>query len=67
MSITYAHVLIVRSKLFVNKVHFRYFKNKKTRRTVQCVWSGAVAERLRHRSREQRVPSSSPAGTSVLR
>ena len=28
---------------------------------------GAVAERLRHRSREQRVPSSSPAWTSVLR
>ena len=29
--------------------------------------SGAVAERLRHCSREQRVPSSSPAWTSVLR
>ena len=28
---------------------------------------GAVAERIRHRSREQRVPSSSPAWTSVLR
>ena len=28
---------------------------------------GAVAERLRHRFREQRVPSSSPAWTSVLR
>ena len=28
---------------------------------------GAVAERLRHRSREQRVPSSSPAWPSVLR
>ena len=27
----------------------------------------SVAERLRHRSREQRVPSSSPAWTSVLR
>ena len=26
-----------------------------------------VAERLRHRSREQRVPNSSPAWTSVLR
>ena len=25
--------------------------------------SGAVAERLRHRSREQRVPSSTPAWT----
>ena len=29
--------------------------------------SGAVAERLRHRSRVQRVPSSNPAWTSVLR
>ena len=29
--------------------------------------AGAVAERLRHRSREQKVPSSSPAWTSVLR
>ena len=28
---------------------------------------GAVAERLRHRSREQGVPISSPACTSVLR
>ena len=28
---------------------------------------GAVAERLRHRSREQKVQSSSPAWTSVLR
>ena len=29
--------------------------------------SGAVAERLRHRSREQKVPSSFPAWTTVLR
>ena len=29
--------------------------------------SKPVAERLRHLSREQRVPSSSPAWTSVLR
>ena len=28
---------------------------------------GAVADRLRHRSREQSVPSLSPAWTSVLR
>ena len=28
---------------------------------------GAVAERLRHRSREKKVPSTSPAWTSVLR
>ena len=28
--------------------------------------NGAVAERLRHRSREQRVPSSSPAWASGL-
>ena len=29
--------------------------------------SGALAERLRHCSREQRAPNSSPAWTSVLR
>ena len=34
---------------------------------VKQVSQKAVAERLRHRSREHRVPSSSPAWTSVLR
>ena len=33
----------------------------------RCFVSSAVAERLRHCSREQRVPSSSPVWTSVLR
>ena len=35
-------------------------------RRISCRWYD-VAERLRHRSRVQRVPSSSPAWTSVLR
>ena len=43
------------------------FYSGKTWKTRGKIWILSVAEQLRHRSREQRVPSSSPAWTSVLR
>ena len=35
--------------------------------SIASVMKDSVAERLRHRSHEHKVPSSSPAWTSVLR
>ena len=55
----------------------RTIKEKKIQQNITCnlyilqtsiyLFASAVAERLRHCSREQRVPSSSPAWISVLR
>ena len=50
-----------------HQIYINIIQRNKMLSLNHCTPSYGIAERLRHCSREQRVPSSSPAWTSVLR